>query len=221
METFWNALHVLLAVFVVGPLVFAPITARRGIRHRDAGRVRRAAHQAALSGAGSVVVAGLGVVTVLAGDRWTMATPWVLISTTLYVVALGLVFGYTWPALRRAAGVVAATTTAGADRFVVAGDASDADDRPDATGTSGDRGAEDRDADHGNRSGTAELPAADRPDEPDGHPDGHADGHRLTGGPEDDARRLENIAARVTGAGWLLLLTFGVITVLMTVRPFG
>ena len=184
--TVLNALHVLLAVLVIGPLVVAPLVARRAIANRDARAVRLAANQVALFGAGSVGVAGLGVATVLTGDRWTMATPWVLISTTLYVVALGLVVGYVVPALRRAASLVGGPP-------------------PPAIAA-------------GNGGGTAgEGPAPGAEEEPQQQA---VEPETATGGEDMSAARLDSIAARATGAGWLLLLTFAVITVLMTVRPF-
>jgi uncharacterized membrane protein len=190
--TFLNALHVLLAVLVIGPLVVAPLVARRAIASRDARGVRQAANQVALFGAGSVVVAGLGIATVLAGDRWTMATPWVLISTTLYVVALGLIVGYVVPALRRAATIVGGSPPVAAGGGTGDGVGGEPGEEPPAAAAEGE-----------------EEEPAERARQPAGQPEGVS------------GARLDSIAARTTGAGWLLLLTFAVITVLMTVRPFG
>lgn len=194
MSTFLNALHVLLAVLVIGPLVTAPLVGRRAIARREPRVVRLAANQAALFGAGSVVVALVGVGTVLSGDRWTMTTPWVLISATLVVVALGLTWGYLVPALRRAAAITAAPAPTG-------------DTAPGPVG-----GAE---------------PGPDRRPEGDGGPERDA-GPPPPAGPragsereEARRRRLDRIAARITGAGWLLVVTYAAIVVLMTVRPFS
>ncbi|HEY8451618.1 MAG: hypothetical protein FWJ70_13480 [Micromonosporaceae bacterium] len=186
MSTFLNAVHVLLAVLVVGPLVAAPLVARRAVARREPRVVRLAANQAALFGAGSVVVALLGVATVLTGDRWTMTTPWVLISATLVVVALGLTWGYLVPALRRAAAIAASPGPAD-------GPAPGPDIRPDGdAGPEGDTGPQ-----------ASATPRADA---------GREEARRL---------RLDRIAARITGAGWLLVLTYAAIVVLMTVRPFS
>lgn len=157
MSTFVNTLHVLAAVLVIGPLVLAPFLGQRAIRRGSEDGVRAAAKLLLWFGAGSVLVAGLGVGTVLATDEWTMATPWVLIASTLYVVALGLIGLYAVPALRKASHLVA--------------------------------------------EGADETPGAS--------PDTAA-----------SAGKLQAISARVAGAGWLLLVTFAAITILMTARPF-
>jgi hypothetical protein len=60
----------------------------------------------AFFGGGSLLVAGLGVVALLASDRYDFGTPWVIISGTLYAIALGLIYFYAIPALRRAARMV-------------------------------------------------------------------------------------------------------------------
>ena len=101
-----NAVHVLFAVLLIGPLVFAPFAARRAIGRRSADGVRSAANQMAFFGAGSLVVAGLGVLALLASDRYDFGTPWVIISITLYVFALVLIYFYAIPALRKAARMV-------------------------------------------------------------------------------------------------------------------
>lgn len=105
--TFVDALHVLSAVMLVGPLMTAPFIGRRAIARRSADGVRMAANQTSFYGAGSVLTALLGVLTVVASDkRYTFSDPWIIISSTLYVVALGLVFFYAVPALRKAAKMV-------------------------------------------------------------------------------------------------------------------
>lgn len=110
MTTLLVVVHVLAAIFVIGPLCVAPLTGLRGIRRRDPDRVHAAARQTALFGAGSVVVGALGAAAVAAGDRYDFTTPWVTISATLYVVALVITFAATVPALRGAARVVGAGT---------------------------------------------------------------------------------------------------------------
>ncbi|NUR70606.1 MAG: DUF2269 family protein [Hamadaea sp.] len=105
--TFLKALHVLTAVMLVGPLMSAPFIGRRAIQRRSADGVRMAANQTRLFGAGTLLTALLGVATLLASDgKYEFRTPWVIISMTLYVVALALVFFYAVPALLKAARMV-------------------------------------------------------------------------------------------------------------------
>jgi len=161
--TFLKALHVLSAVMLVGPLMSAPFIGRRAIRRRSADGVRMAATQTRAYGAGTVLTALLGVLTLLASDsRYQFRTPWVIISMTLYVVALGLVFFYAVPALHKAARMV--------------------------------------------EEGVIERP----------------DGQPLTASSDDllVKERLDAITARVAGAGFLVLLVFAAITLLMVIRPF-
>lgn len=106
MTTLLVVVHVLAAIFVVGPLGVAPLLGLRGIRRRDADRIHAAAQQTTLFGAGSIVVSALGAGAVATNDRYDFTTPWVTISMTLYVVALAITFAATVPALRGAARLV-------------------------------------------------------------------------------------------------------------------
>jgi uncharacterized membrane protein len=105
--TFLKALHVLSAVMLVGPLMSAPFIGRRAIQRRSADGVRMAAAQTRAYGFGTILTALLGVLTLLGSNgRYSFRTPWVIISITLYVVALLLVFFYAVPALHKAARMV-------------------------------------------------------------------------------------------------------------------
>lgn len=204
MSDFLRTLHVLAAVLLIGPLVAAPFLAWWAIRRRNAQTVRLAANLMAVFGAGALLVAGLGLGTLLTGDEWTMATPWVLVSATLFVVALALIGGYAVPGLRRAASLVAEETA----------------DRPAPKAVAPALVATDH------LAGEAESGAGDESTPPaDGSADGSADETpgAAEGAATDEARRrqrLDSITARVTGAGWLLLAMFAAIAVLMTWRPF-
>jgi hypothetical protein len=204
-STFLNTLHVVLAVLVIGPLVVAPFAARRAITSRNADGVRFAANQVALFGAGTMLVAGFGVATVLTGDEWTMITPWVLIASTLFVVALGLIFGYAVPALRRAASLVGAGAT---DQHAAVAAA-----QPEGSGQA--TGSVEP-SDSGADLSDEELSEADTVPTPVA-----PDGSFVTTADLAAKERLDSLSARITGAGWLLLVTFTAITVLMTVRPFS
>ncbi|HEX2357108.1 MAG TPA: DUF2269 family protein [Micromonosporaceae bacterium] len=211
MQTFLNATHVLAAVLLIGPLVAAPFAGRRAIGRRSADGVRNAANQMTFFGVGSLVVAGLGVVALLASDDYDLGTPWVVISITLYAIALGLVYGYAVPALRRAARMVADGVPGGGSAGGAAG------------GAAGDPG-----------DGTAGGPgddAADGPGNPGGRPDDgpgdrpYGEEHTTLVGAAPEAlrhkERLDVIAGRIGGAGVLVLLVIAAITLLMSTRPFG
>jgi hypothetical protein len=106
METLLVTAHVLAAVLAIGPLVWAPFAARRAIVRRDAGGVRAARGQLTVFGLGSLVTAGLGVLALTRSTAFGFGTPWVVVSMTLYVIALALVYAYAIPALRRAGHLV-------------------------------------------------------------------------------------------------------------------
>lgn len=101
-----DVLHVLSAVLLVGPLMAAPFVGRQAIRRRSPDVTRIAAKHTYIYGFGSMLTAGLGVLLVTMSDGLTLSTPWIVISITLYAVALGLVFFYAVPALRKAARIV-------------------------------------------------------------------------------------------------------------------
>jgi hypothetical protein len=99
-------LHVLSAVLLIGPLLFATLSGYRAVRRHDAEGTRTAAGMMARFSLGSLLVALLGVGAIFASDRFTFRTPWVIISSTLYVIMMGLATGSTVPALRKAARVL-------------------------------------------------------------------------------------------------------------------
>jgi uncharacterized membrane protein len=106
MQTFLQLLHVLAAVLVVGPLALVPGEGLRGIRRRDADVVSRAATWTIVFGVGSLVVFLFGVAVTATSSKYTFRTTWVVISMTLYVVALVLIFVWAVPAMRKAARMV-------------------------------------------------------------------------------------------------------------------
>jgi uncharacterized membrane protein len=99
-------LHVLSAVLLIGPLLFATFGGYQAVRRHDAEGTRSAASMMARFSLGSLLVALLGVGAIFASDRFSFRTPWVIISSTLYVIMMGLATGSTVPALRRAARVL-------------------------------------------------------------------------------------------------------------------
>ncbi|MCQ9164896.1 MULTISPECIES: DUF2269 family protein [unclassified Arthrobacter] len=101
-----NVLHVVAAVFLVGPMAILPMTALRSLRARDSGQVRALSKSVNLYTLLSLIVVFFGFGALgLAGKSHNLSvtTPWILISILLYIVALILNLAVVVPALRRAA----------------------------------------------------------------------------------------------------------------------
>ena len=106
METLLNVLHVLTAVFVIGPMAVLPMTAMRSLRAGHGDQVSSLARSTVVFSIGSVVVALLGFALLgMTGDEHgtSVSTPWVLWSVIAYLVALGLTLFLVVPAMRAAA----------------------------------------------------------------------------------------------------------------------
>jgi len=97
------SLHILFAVFAVGPLVGAASIAARGVRAGDAAAVASAARTVRLYGYLSILVALLGMS--LVRPKWDakFSYPWVWISLVLYLAALALTLAVLAPSLGKAA----------------------------------------------------------------------------------------------------------------------
>ena len=133
MGSFWTTLHVIAVVLVIGPMCAAPFFARRAIARRSADNVRAANRQLTAFATAAAVAAALGVVAASTSDRYQLRTPWVIISITLFLLALALAFGYTAPALAKAARMISDDSENGAD------DSDGADDGEDEAATWGRR----------------------------------------------------------------------------------
>jgi uncharacterized membrane protein len=108
MHLFLLTLHVLAAVFLAGPLVIAPMTGLRALRAGDERGVRDSVRTSWLFGLLSLVIAGLGLLVVPTRPKeYGFGTPWVIISTTLYILVLAGVQLAVVPALRSAAKLLA------------------------------------------------------------------------------------------------------------------
>lgn len=101
--------HVVLSIFVIGPLVAAANQAARALRGGDRGGLPMLARTVTIYGWGSLLVAlfGFGLVR----DDVSFSDGWLLGSIVLFVVAAVLVLGLLAPLLRRA--VTAGDDTAG------------------------------------------------------------------------------------------------------------
>jgi uncharacterized membrane protein len=106
MDTLFAILHVVTAVFVVGPMAIIPMTAMRAVRAGNASQVRTLAKSTNLLSLLSLltVVFGFGVMGMSDPKfKLSVTTPWILWSIIAYIVALGLTLFVVVPAMRKAA----------------------------------------------------------------------------------------------------------------------
>jgi uncharacterized membrane protein len=105
MGTLLNILHVVTAVFIVGPMAILPMTGMRAIRAGNAGQVLTLAKSTFVLSLASlaVVIFGFGAMS-LADERFNLSvtTPWILISIVLYIIALIVSLAMVVPIMRRA-----------------------------------------------------------------------------------------------------------------------
>jgi uncharacterized membrane protein len=115
MDTLLTALHVVGAVFLVGPMAVLPMTAMRAVRVANGPVVELLARSTRVFSLGSLLVAFLGFAVLgVVGktDKISVTTGWVLTSIVLYAIALGLSLFVVVPALDAAA---TALSTGGAE----------------------------------------------------------------------------------------------------------
>ena len=89
MYTLVLILHVLLVVVLVGPAMLLPVAGERALRERDGDAVHAVGRRTMAFNALTVVAAGFGVLATAASDEHSFSAPWLVIATTLYVIALG------------------------------------------------------------------------------------------------------------------------------------
>jgi uncharacterized membrane protein len=107
MSEILETLHVLGAVFVVGPMVVLPMFALRAIRAGNGTQVRLLAGSALGFGIATIVVAALGFGAMAMADPergWTLATPWILSSAIAVAAGCAIHLGVVVPALYGATG---------------------------------------------------------------------------------------------------------------------
>lgn len=104
------ALHILAAVFAIGPLVHAATTAARGLRTSDAAAIAMSSRLCKIYAGASVVVVILGFGLMSATSPYThekagdFGDVWIWLSLVLWLVAAAITVGVVTPALDRAAG---------------------------------------------------------------------------------------------------------------------
>ena len=106
METLFAVLHVVAAIFIIGPMAALPMVGLRSLRHGNSAQVALLARATGIFGWLSLVVALLGfglVAFVDPEDKLTYTTPWLLTSIILYAVAITVTLSGVEPLMKRAA----------------------------------------------------------------------------------------------------------------------
>jgi len=115
MHILFNTLHIVTAVFIVGPMAILPMTAMRSIRAGEAGQVATLAKSVNLFTLLSIIVAffGFGALGVADPEEgFSFGSTWVLLSILFYAIALAVNLFVVVPAMRQAAEAI--TVAAGA-----------------------------------------------------------------------------------------------------------
>jgi hypothetical protein len=100
------ALHLLFAIFAIGPLVHAATTAGRGVRTGDGAATASSARVLKIYSYASllVVIAGFGLMSAKRHGQKVaeFSEPWIWVSALLWLAAVALVLGLVVPTLDRA-----------------------------------------------------------------------------------------------------------------------
>ena len=108
------ALHLLFAVFAVGPLVHAATTAARGVRKGDGAATAYSARMLKIYGYASVLVILVGFGLMSAKAPWNpkqhvaeFSDVWIWLSVLLWLAAVALVLAVIVPSLEKATQLIA------------------------------------------------------------------------------------------------------------------
>lgn len=111
MDTVLTILHVVGAVFIVGPMAILPMTAMRAVRAGEAGQVKTLAKSTFIFSLLSllVIIFGFGVMG-MSDPKYhvSFASTWIWLSLVLYVIALGLSLFVVVPTMRKASADITA-----------------------------------------------------------------------------------------------------------------
>ncbi len=120
MDTLFTILHVVTAVFIVGPMAILPMTAMRAVRAGNASQVATLAKSTMIFSWLSLIVFVLGFgVMGMADPKYDLSftTPWILWSIILYVVAFAVSVFVVVPAMRKAATALESTDAPAASGY--------------------------------------------------------------------------------------------------------
>jgi uncharacterized membrane protein len=117
MDTLFLVLHVVGAVFIVGPMAILPMSAMRAVRAGNSAQVATLAKSTMIFSYLSLIVFVIGFGLVGMADpkfNLSVTTPWVLTSIVLYVIAVVLSLVVVVPAMKRAASATSGPATSAA-----------------------------------------------------------------------------------------------------------
>jgi uncharacterized membrane protein len=100
-------LHIVAAIFLVGPVIASGMTGLRALRMKDAASTRFVGRMTQVYGWSSLAVALLGAAMVQGRDHgwhFTYSQGWIRVSVLLYLVALVVSVAIVSPTFNRAAG---------------------------------------------------------------------------------------------------------------------
>ncbi|KFF60642.1 conjugal transfer protein TrbL [Cryobacterium sp. MLB-32] len=123
MDTLINTLHIVAAVFIVGPMAILPMTAMRFIRAGQPGPVAVLGKSVSFFTLLSllVVVFGFGALSMSEPERnYSFASTWIWLSLVFYAIALAINLFLVVPALQSAAEDLTAREGTGATTKVAA-----------------------------------------------------------------------------------------------------
>ena len=114
-------LHLLAAIFAVGPLVGAATTAARALRQADAGAASAAARLTRINSYGSIAVVVFGMGLMSQKAPWDPSHPvgefgdvWIWLSLLVWVAAMAVSLGLLAPALSNAGAEIGRSGSAAA-----------------------------------------------------------------------------------------------------------
>ncbi len=111
MHTLLDVLHVVAAVFIIGPLAILPMSAMRAVRAGQGPAVASLARSTRIFGLASLLVVVFGFGVMATEDpkyQVEITTSWIWISIVAYLIALGITLFAVVPAMRSAASTLAA-----------------------------------------------------------------------------------------------------------------
>lgn len=121
-----TALHLLAAVFIIGPLVHAVSTATRGLRHGDAAAAAASARMTKIYAYASVLVIIFGFGLMSAKSPYSgeavasFGELWIWLSALLWLIGAAIALAVTAPALTQASAAIGAGTPLGSTKAKVA-----------------------------------------------------------------------------------------------------
>jgi uncharacterized membrane protein len=97
-----DALHILFAIFAIGPLAHAATTAARGVRQGDRHAIAASIRMVRIYSYASLLVVVFGLALVQSKYGHSFSDTWIWLSLLLYVISLAVLFAVLLPGLEHA-----------------------------------------------------------------------------------------------------------------------